>query len=164
MRAITICQPWASLSIHGCKPYEFRHWSPPKSLIGQRVVLHAAVKKIDKAQIRFLRSISKRDTSARAALCLQDYDKAKNILTSMMNDSFDMLGVGLGTTVLGEPKTMDEIKDEFQTERTIYGRYGGHYKPLRAWPLLDIEKFDEPIAARGKQNFWHWPSPEDVCL
>ena len=49
MKALTIWQPWASLIIAGAKPFEFRGWRPPASLIGQRIVIHAAARKIDKA-------------------------------------------------------------------------------------------------------------------
>lgn len=38
MKALTIWQPWASLIISGAKPYEFRGWRIPESLIGQRIV------------------------------------------------------------------------------------------------------------------------------
>src|SRR3546814_20644641 len=47
MKALTIWQPWASLIIAGAKPYEFRGWRAPRSLIGQRIIIHASAKKID---------------------------------------------------------------------------------------------------------------------
>lgn len=46
MKAISLWQPWASLIACGSKPYETRHWAPPRELIGQRIAIHAA-KKID---------------------------------------------------------------------------------------------------------------------
>lgn len=47
MKAISLWQPWASLVACGAKPYETRHWAPPRELIGQRIAIHAA-KKVDK--------------------------------------------------------------------------------------------------------------------
>jgi hypothetical protein len=38
MKALTIWQPWASLIMAGCKPYEFRRWAAPQRLVGQRLV------------------------------------------------------------------------------------------------------------------------------
>ena len=46
MKALTLWQPWASLVIAGAKPYEFRSWSPPRWLIGQRIVIHAAARRL----------------------------------------------------------------------------------------------------------------------
>ena len=47
MKAISLWQPWASLIACGAKPFETRHWAPPRELIGQRIAIHAA-KKVDK--------------------------------------------------------------------------------------------------------------------
>ena len=44
MRAISLWQPWASLIACGAKPFETRHWVPPRELIGQRIAIHAAKK------------------------------------------------------------------------------------------------------------------------
>jgi len=41
MKALTIHQPWASLIIHGVKTIETRGWACPKSLIGERLAIHA---------------------------------------------------------------------------------------------------------------------------
>ena len=52
MKAISLWQPWASLIACGAKPFETRHWAPPRELIGQRIAIHAA-KKIDKGAKAF---------------------------------------------------------------------------------------------------------------
>lgn len=44
MKAISLWQPWASLIACGEKPFETRHWAPPRELIGQRIAIHAAKK------------------------------------------------------------------------------------------------------------------------
>ena len=54
MKALTIWQPWASLIIAGAKPYEFRGWRAPRSIFGQRIVIHAAAKKIDRDEVSHL--------------------------------------------------------------------------------------------------------------
>lgn len=51
MKALTVWQPWASLIIVGAKPYEFRGWRFPQSLLGQRIVIHAAARKIRSGEI-----------------------------------------------------------------------------------------------------------------
>src|SRR5712671_3817606 len=52
MKAISLWQPWASLIACGAKPFETRHWAPPRELIGQSIAIHAA-KKIDKGAAAF---------------------------------------------------------------------------------------------------------------
>jgi hypothetical protein len=44
MKAISLRQPWASLIACGAKPYETRHWAPPRELIGATIAIHAAKK------------------------------------------------------------------------------------------------------------------------
>jgi ASCH domain len=52
MKAISLWQPWASLIACGAKPFETRHWAPPRELIGQPIAIHAA-KKVDKDAASF---------------------------------------------------------------------------------------------------------------
>lgn len=46
MRALTVWQPWASLIAVGAKPYEFRSWPAPAWIVGQRIAIHAGVRKL----------------------------------------------------------------------------------------------------------------------
>ena len=41
MKAITLHQPWASLIADGRKTIETRSWAPPRTLIGERIAIHA---------------------------------------------------------------------------------------------------------------------------
>ena len=47
MKAITIWEPWASLIAHGIKREETRTWAPPVELIGQRIAIHAAKRRVN---------------------------------------------------------------------------------------------------------------------
>ena len=53
MKALTLIQPWAWAIVHLGKRVENRSWSPPRSLIGQRIALHAG-KKYDAEDARWL--------------------------------------------------------------------------------------------------------------
>ena len=46
MYTITLWQPWASLIADGVKQYETRSWKPPWHLVGKRIAIHAAKRKI----------------------------------------------------------------------------------------------------------------------
>ena len=51
LSALTIWQPWASLIMAGCKPYEFRTWPAPRHLWGKRIAIHAAARPVRKAEV-----------------------------------------------------------------------------------------------------------------
>lgn len=42
MKALTIRQPWIDAIVHSQKRCENRSWPPPASIVGQRILLHAA--------------------------------------------------------------------------------------------------------------------------
>lgn len=50
MPVLTIWQPWAVSIIHGPKRYENRGWTPPPSLVGRRLAIHASVRQPDLAE------------------------------------------------------------------------------------------------------------------
>lgn len=165
MKALTIWQPWASLIIAGAKPYEFRGWRVPQPLIGQRVVIHAAARKIDREEACALYKILvHRDTSGTMAryaaeTCLIP-DKALPILGRAWMPCREPLPMacGIGTAIIGEPRLGTEIAEEFGVPRANDSDRDQHAN--WGWPMLDIEAWDEPIPMRGAQGFWNWPTPE----
>lgn len=52
MKALTLWQPWASLIALGVKTIETRSWAAPKSLIGQRIAIHASKRGLPVGGIR----------------------------------------------------------------------------------------------------------------
>lgn len=162
MKALTIWQPWASLIIAGAKPYEFRGWRPPRALIGQRIVIHAAAKKVDRAEVcdvyhvLFHRAASDSIAEAAAETCLVP-DRALPILAAMLTTALPM-ACGLGTAILGEPRIGTEIADEFGVPRANDSDRDEHAN--WGWPLTDIEVWPIPIPMRGAQGFWNWPTAE----
>ena len=51
MMALTVWQPWATLIALGHKPYEFRRWTPSRSLIGQRIAIHAGARAVRRSEV-----------------------------------------------------------------------------------------------------------------
>lgn len=43
MKALTVKQPWAAAIVQGPKRIENRTWRPPVSLVGSRILIHAAL-------------------------------------------------------------------------------------------------------------------------
>ncbi|WEK43629.1 MAG: ASCH domain-containing protein [Candidatus Sphingomonas colombiensis] len=166
MKALTIWQPWASLIIAGAKPYEFRGWRFPRSLIGQRVVIHAAAKKIDRDELNALLTVlALRDRSEDIALAAAETclipDLAVPILNAALEGGLPM-AAGIGTAVLGEPRIGTEIAADFGVPRANDSNRDEHAN--WGWPMLDIEVWPEPVPMRGAQGFWNWPQPGDALL
>lgn len=164
MKALTIWQPWASLIISGAKPYEFRGWRAPRSLIGQRIVIHAAAKKIDGETLTLLFNVlalpekSRELTRAAAETCLIP-EKAIPVLNRAFGRELPM-SAGIGTAIIGEPRLGTEIAEESGVPRANDSDRDQHAN--WGWPMLDIEAWDNPIPMRGAQGFWNWPEPDQL--
>ena len=168
MKALTLWQPWASLIVAGAKPFEFRGWKAPRSVIGQRIVIHAASRPMRASEIRDIVDHLKFGGANAASTCLH-IDAALKLLMPLYHFRKPVglpLSAGLGTAVLGEPRNGIEIAvqdfgfpqeaaDElpelpgFDSDRSEHANWG--------WPLTDIEKWDEPQPMRGAQGLWNWP-------
>lgn len=149
--AITLWQPWASLVVHGLKPFEWRGRPCPRSIVGQTVVIHAGAPDPRKAIKHLLTSDANIEGSCgpgcdvleiRAAL-----DRALSCPALLPRCA------GLGTVRIGEPQRAD----------VIYHRHGlriGGEGPWNfGWPLTEVQRWDEPVSCRGFQGFWPWPLP-----
>jgi len=178
MKAISLWQPWASLIACGDKPYETRHWAPPRELIGQTIAIHAA-KKIDK------------DAAAMATdLMYGQFDNhgglAERLKASWGGDGiadellgkFGMALMPVGCVVctarldaafqLGERAEWTAAPAASTTHRitsrpmpdcfTVRYDDFGDYAPGRwAWLLKDVRPLIPPPAAVGRQAFFDLP-------
>ena len=161
MKAITIWEPWASLILEGAKPFEFRSWTPPRSLIGQRIAIHAGARKIKREEVQDL--LIRLKGGIYVPPCLHR-DIAEPILNrALVSPAAFPYSAVLCTAILGEPKRGDRVAIE---------DFGVHEDDLRdahhandsnrngtfnwGWPLTDIEPLVPPRPARGAQGFWNW--------
>lgn len=146
MKAISIWQPHASLIVMGQKPFETRSWSAWKSLIGQRIWIHAG-KAIDDLQ-ELTDYLVDRDAG-------EDRDAAFDAYVGALKRAgFTHLrelprGCLLGTAVLAEA---------IPTERLIDPGPFGNFAPGRfAWRMTDPLPLPQPIPFIGKQGFFEVP-------
>ncbi len=157
MKVLTIFQPWASLIVLGAKPYEFRGWDYAtrfRSLVGQRVVIHAACRPIKHREIcDTLERIAADESSLVKEIAVpllervRDAHKCRGVLET---------GAGLGTAILGRPESVttlfaDKVADSDRLDHSLF-----------AWPLTEINRWAEPIPMRGYQGFWNWPEKVDA--
>lgn len=145
MRAITIWQPWCSLIAAGVKPYEFRGWAAPRFVVGQRIAIHAGVRKPKPDEIRQLRYIVAGGKGRQAGLL----DGALPVLEAGQW----WLGCVVCTAVLGEPFSAAQGLPALGIERNDSDR-NDHFN--FAWPLTDVVRLEPPVPAKGAQGFWNW--------
>lgn len=175
MKALTLWQPWASLIVVGAKPFEFRGWRAPRSMVGQRIVIHAAARPMVASEIRTIVDNLQFGGANAAQTCLR-VEAALELLLPLYHFKKPTglpLSAALGTAVLGEPRNGFDIaveefglpaeaRDEmdalpgFDSDRREHANWG--------WPMLDVERWDEPIPMRGAQGFWNWPTPAEAAL
>ena len=178
MKAISLWQPWASLIACGAKPFETRHWAPPRDLIGQTIAIHAA-KKVDK------------DAAAMATdLMYGQFDNHGGLAEKLEaswggDDAADELMIKFGDTIMpaGCVVCTARLDAAFQLGERAEGtavpagsvvrrlvsrqipecftvRYDdfGDYAPGRwAWLLRDIKPLIPPPPAIGRQAFFDLP-------
>lgn len=150
MKALTIWQPWASLIAAGAKPYEWRGWCAPLSIVGQRIAIHAGARKVQKAEIGDLLyelCTKPAESSLVASIALP--------LLEQWHTSPGMLPLScvICTAVLGTPITAREWVTQhgapmLDTDLIDHSKW--------AWPLTDLETLDPFEPATGKQGFWEW--------
>lgn len=158
MKALTIWQPWASLIIIGAKPYEFRSWMAPRSIVGQRIVIHAATRPMQQGEvIDLIERLSDPDMAWSTAL---KPELALPLLRSLTAADSLPLAAGLGTALVGPSRDGGVIATEFggefvnDSDRDTHANWG--------WPMRDIDRWANPVPMRGAQGLWNWPEPEGV--
>lgn len=157
MKALTVWQPWATLIAIGAKPYEFRGWKPPKSVVGQRIAIHAGMRPVRQSEIRALIRGLRGDYGFTNP-CLHR-EIALPILERILDALFgtaEQLTVPLGhvvaTAKVGEAKRGDQCAAEFGFDAGNDSDREGTFN--WGWPMLDVEELMPPVPARGAQGLW----------
>lgn len=152
LKALTVWQPWASLIVYRVKPYEFRGRRPPSALVGRRIAIHAGARPVRPAEVRDLVDRLAGDEAWTTGLLPEALDFLKRALEA---PGLLPLSAVLGTAVLGQGVPAYEIATGFaalnDSDRMEHCNYG--------WGLSEVERFDEPVPARGAQGFWPWRRP-----
>ncbi len=137
--AITLWQPWASLIALGLKPYETRDRRPPHRLIGQRVAIHASLRrpKFDDVTPEIHQAMTA---------------KTGNALW------FELLPYGavVCTATLEGASPADQVPSD---------PFGDYAAGSWAWRLTDVFPLRPPVPAKGWQmHGWTWAVPDAVEL
>ena len=147
MTAITIWQPWASLIAHGWKRYEFRSWKAPDRLIGERIAIHAAMRKPSLEEVKAVARADKKRGMAGGPFRFGE--EALNFLATTKIDDYPRRVI-IATAELGKPLTPHEVAI-FANVPPAQARFCNW-----GWPLSDVHLV-EPIPCKGRQGFWRVP-------
>jgi hypothetical protein len=147
MKALTLWQPWASLVIFGAKKVETRTW---KTKYRGPIAIHAAV------SIPSFLGKSREGTAFKAALDViaDKYDWNGSYWPTSKGIA---RGAVLGIVKLIEIEPTLHVTEDLSTQELLFGNYEeGRY----AWFVEVIERFKEPIPAKGNRLLWNWERPQ----
>lgn len=136
--AISLHQPYASLIAARLKIHETRSWPAPERLLGQRIAIHAAKRFPDTVEMGpGLRAVCNATFGTRWRELLP---RGAFVCTAVLT--------GQGPT-------------ELVTPIGVVDRYADDWTPGRwAWLLTQVERFDVPIPANGRQRWWYVDAAE----
>jgi len=154
MKAITLWQPWASFIAVGIKPFETRDWAPPKWLIGKRIAIHAAKKRVDLSNLEWAHRCGiEGEPPLGAVVCTAILAGAYQCGAHVRDG-----GGQLCATILSVRDGSRHQRVAWLTAGIPVDDYGDFSNGRWAWWLTDIERH-VPIAAKGAQGFWNWEPP-----
>lgn len=139
MPALTVWQPWASLIALGLKPYETRSRRPPHRLLGQRLAIHASLRKPMFGEIT---------------------PEIHQAMTAATENAiwFELLPYGAVVCIV----TLEDVYPASQVPHDPFGDYG----PGRwAWRITDVHLLRPAVPATGwRMHGWTWAVPDEVEL
>jgi len=155
MKCITLHQPYASLIACGTKRCETRSWAPPKSMIGERIAIHAA-KRIPHERPPFetgeiVGSLIKAGmypikSSLSIPLALRPLPRGVVLCTAVIQGAFKINRVSRKKYAFGEG---------FGRECMVLTDKWGDYSVGRwVWMLTHVKVLDEPVQVRGQQRIY----------
>jgi hypothetical protein len=170
MRAITLHQPWASLAAIGAKRFETRSFPPPAKLIGQRIAIGAAARKIGR------NDWGKRFPAAAWAPSIDalqpvyddfnwnDLPRGAIVATAVLAGAYQVMCIRDGDVRWLELRIAKGVCENSLPPPdggAIPGDLFGDYSEGRwAWLLTDVRRLAEPAPAKGKQGWWEWAPNE----
>jgi hypothetical protein len=166
LKAISLWQPWASLIAHGVKTIETRSWAPPKSLLGQRIAIHAAKRRVSSddpgfndqvanilgyASVMQSATTSLRNNLPRGAvLCITTLEGVMQVRELKATR-------GLCSAAIGDYKDSRGIDRD---RRVITDEWGDFSVGRWLWFLRVIEVLPEPLEVAGRQRLFDIEIPE----
>lgn len=146
MKAISLWQPHASLSVLGLKPYETRSWAAWRSLIGKRILIHAAKSLEDLRDL--VEYLDDRERGCSPDEVMDAY------ITALTGAGFATVGDLPRGCIVGSVVLQASVRTEDLSDP---GHFGNFAPGRFAWRMVDPQIFSVPIPYRGKQGFFDVP-------
>jgi hypothetical protein len=156
--AISLWQPYATLIDVGAKRFETRHWPAPDRFIGKWVAIHAAARKITRAELDdFYADDLVGDALGfchwhlripyGAVVCIAKLSACWRVL------EYELVN-GILLEDCRKPNQRKHIDDDGF----------GDYSPGRyCWELSQVRSLAAAVPARGAQGWWEWTVPQDAA-
>jgi hypothetical protein len=155
VKALTLHQPGASAIATGAKVHETRGWAPPKSLIGERIAIHAGKsfgpggKTAAREWVLAALELPDHKAWMREAKIIMYLDRVWDI-----NYSTIPQGVVLCTVRVAEVLPTKAVRNSVEDTDYELGDYG----PNRfAWRLDELRRLPAPVPLRGAQGLFNLP-------
>ena len=145
MPAITLWQPWASLISRGFQRIETRTHARFRSLVGQRIAIHAGCQ-IDWEAWLILEWCAPDEVG--------DFLRAHRVNGQRYPRSLLPKAAIVATAWVVEHRKLGRRDGAAALMSNPTGLYG--------LVLEDVGKVEPPIHARGRQGVWRWRMPEEV--
>ena len=156
MKAISLHQPWASLIVHGYKTIETRSWAPPKTLIGERIAIHAARKTVS---IKDIPEVWQPLVRMYKNFGQPGVPQGAVVATARLVDAWQVRDTSKNMGIVhpdGYPQVFGDSTLESQRRSCKADPYGDFSVGRWLWFLEDVELVDPPVPVRGHQGFWNW--------
>lgn len=135
LRALTLHRPWPWSILHGGKRIENRPWRPWRSIVGERIALHAGLT-WDASGAAFIKNLC-------PSMPMPDSDGQASSWRA--HPSGVIVGVGRIAGCIEASKGPFRRTTELDT-RWFFGPFG--------WILEDVVALATPVPCRGAQGLW----------
>jgi hypothetical protein len=155
MKALTLWQPWASLVALGMKQVETRCWT---TKYRGELAIHAAAKLPPKWLGASRHDPTFRDELADVFDVRRDRDDRSGPHVDGAIQSLPYGSILCIVRLVGIEETQ-EVRETLCIRENIFGNYeDGRY----AWFLELVERFEQPIPAKGNRMLWNWERKSNV--
>ena len=158
--AITLRQPWASLTAKGKRHYETRHWAPRPEWVGRRIAIHASnTNALDKHW--------NSDEHLSADFCnavefaLGDRNWRRHLPLGKVIATAQLIGAyrcGEPQIQNGKParQILQVVRGSSDVDAIEPDPFGDFSYRRWAWQLTEVCEINPPVAARGHQTWFWW--------
>ena len=153
MRALTLPQPWASLTALGHKTTVTRRRPAPKTLVGSRIAIHAGKSRPRSSEWndRVAEAVNGRDLPLGVIVATARVDGCVRVLSNGFARMSEPADPGKVWVV---DRSGQEHRDAYQMDSDPYGDYSeGRW----IWLMSRIRAVEAPVEARGRQGVWTLP-------